>query len=148
MLYKGGQTFDTVKFNYDKSTAEETIQKLHKQNEFLNQENFRLVTEIKEIQELLGICESSDPTDKDRAHLKKLVRELKNRNDQMQKDIKAMEKVIEQHKSGMYNLGESARIMSQDEIDRLKGDLENRKQQISELENTIERLRLENDKVQ
>jgi len=30
MLYKGGQTFDTVKFNYDKSTAEETIQKLHK----------------------------------------------------------------------------------------------------------------------
>jgi len=27
----------------------------------------------------------------------------------------------------MYNLGESARIMSQDEIDRLKGDLENRK---------------------
>jgi hypothetical protein len=34
-----------------------------------------------EIKELLGICEARDPTDKNRAHLKKLVRELKQRND-------------------------------------------------------------------
>lgn len=36
---------------------------------------------MNEIKELLGICETQDPTDKDRAHLKKLVRELKIRND-------------------------------------------------------------------
>ena len=32
---------------------------------------------MQEIKELLGICESHDPTDKDRAHLKTLVRKLK-----------------------------------------------------------------------
>jgi hypothetical protein len=46
---------------------------------------------MQEIKELLGICESHDPTDKDRAHLKKLVRELKTRNEQMTKDLKRME---------------------------------------------------------
>ena len=81
MLYKGGQNFDTVKFNYDKSTSEESIQKLQKQNEFVNSENYKLLTEMNEIKELLGICESRDPTDVDRAHLKKLIRELKSRND-------------------------------------------------------------------
>jgi hypothetical protein len=43
---------------------------------------------MNEIRELLGLCESNDPTDKDRAHLKKLVRELKSRNDQMVKDMR------------------------------------------------------------
>jgi len=41
-MYRGGQNFDTVKVNFDKSTAEETIVKLTKQAEFLNQENHRL----------------------------------------------------------------------------------------------------------
>ena len=47
----------------------------------MNSENYKLLTEMNEIKELLGICESRDPTDVDRAHLKKLIRELKNRND-------------------------------------------------------------------
>lgn len=50
---------------------------------------------MNEIKELLGICESSDPTDKDRAHLKTLVRKLKLRNDQMTADTKEMQNVIE-----------------------------------------------------
>ena len=37
--------------------------------------------EMQEIKELLGICETKDPTDKDRVHLKTLVRKLKQRND-------------------------------------------------------------------
>jgi len=49
---------------------------------------------MSEIRQLLGICESHDPTDKDRAHLKKLVRELKTRNESMQKDMRSMEQVI------------------------------------------------------
>lgn len=36
---------------------------------------------MQEIKELLGVCEPRDPTDRDKAHLKKLVRELKQRND-------------------------------------------------------------------
>jgi len=36
---------------------------------------------MSEIKELLGICETKDPTNRDRAHLKKLIRELKARND-------------------------------------------------------------------
>lgn len=46
---------------------------------------------MNEIRVLLGLCESHDPTDKDRVHLKKLVRELKSKNDSMQKDMKHME---------------------------------------------------------
>jgi hypothetical protein len=39
MMYQGGQNFETVKFNYDKTSSEELINKLQKQNEFLNFEN-------------------------------------------------------------------------------------------------------------
>ena len=90
-MYKGGQTFDNVKINFDKQTTDETLSKLRSQSEFLNSENHRLETELREIRELLGVCEARDPTDKNGVHLKKLVRELKNRNDTMVKDIKQME---------------------------------------------------------
>lgn len=130
MLYKGGQNFDTVKINYDKMTADETIQKLHKQNEFINSENFKLLTEMNEIKELLGICESHDPTDKDRAHLKKLIRELKQRNDQMQRDIKNMEQVIEQLKSGQYSQTDAMKMMTADEIQRLQQQIEDAENQV------------------
>ena len=45
---------------------------------------------MSEIKELLGICESKDPTDKDRAHLKTLVRKLKQRNDNLTVENKEM----------------------------------------------------------
>jgi len=41
-LYRGGQNFDQVKLNYDRAQAEDTIGKLTKQNDFINQENQRL----------------------------------------------------------------------------------------------------------
>ena len=102
-MYKGGQNFDTVKINYDKSKNDELVTKIQKDNQFLNQENHRLEQEIQEIKELLGICETKDPTDKDRAHLKKLIRELKSRNDVMTRDFKQMEEVISQLKGGKFN---------------------------------------------
>lgn len=77
MVYKGGQSFENVKGIYDKQSSGEAQAKLNKQIEFLNSENHRLETEMREIKELLGICESSDPTDKDKVHLKTLVRKLK-----------------------------------------------------------------------
>jgi cell shape-determining protein MreC len=80
-MYQGGQTFENVKSSHDKKTTEETISKQQKKIDFLNGENHRLESEMKEIKELLGICESNDPTDKDRVHLKTLVRKLKQRND-------------------------------------------------------------------
>lgn len=58
---------------------------------------------MNEIKELLGICESKDPTDVDRAHLKKLVRELKQRNDTMQREMKHMSEVISQLKQGQMS---------------------------------------------
>lgn len=77
LLFKGGQNFDTVKSNYDRQTADDSVAKLKQQNEFLNSENFRITSEMNEIKELLGICENKDPTNKDKAHLKTLVRKLK-----------------------------------------------------------------------
>lgn len=68
---------------------------LRKQCEFLNEENHRLESEMNEIKELLGICETKDPTNRDRAHLKKLIRELKARNDQMTSEMQDLERVVE-----------------------------------------------------
>lgn len=87
-LYSGGQNFDTVKVTFDRESAEDMIHNLKKQNEFVNQENHRLETEIAEIKELLGIADPRDPTDKNRAHLKKLIKELKSRNDLMTQEIR------------------------------------------------------------
>lgn len=58
--------------------------------------------EMQEIKELLGICETKDPTNVDRAHLKKLVKELKQRTDSMTSDIKVKDKVIEDLKAGKF----------------------------------------------
>jgi hypothetical protein len=44
-------------------------------------QNSDLNAEMSEIKELMGICESKDPTDKDRFHLKTLVKKLKQRNE-------------------------------------------------------------------
>lgn len=35
-MYRGGQNFETVKANFDKNSAEETINKQNKHIEFLN----------------------------------------------------------------------------------------------------------------
>ncbi len=66
------------------------------------------------------MCESRDPTDVNRAHLKKLVRELKSRNDQMTQEVQELEKVVEQLKSGRFNEMEAGRHMSRDEIERMR----------------------------
>ncbi len=58
---------------------------------------------MREIQDLLGVCESRDPTDKNRAHLKKLVRELKARNDTMSQEIRDLNQVVDHMKEGRYN---------------------------------------------
>jgi len=65
-----------------------------KQIQFLNSENHRLESEMQEIKELLGICETKDPADKDRVHLKTLVRKLKQRNEQLQTDKAQLENTI------------------------------------------------------
>lgn len=112
-MYRGGQNFDEVKVNYDITRAEETISKHVKQIEFLNEENRRLESEMQEIKELLGICESKDPTDKDRVHLKTLVRSLKKQNDQLKSDSKLMEKTLGDLKTGRFNMAEGGRAVSE-----------------------------------
>ena len=123
-MYRGGQNFDEVKVNYDITRAEETISKHVKQIEFLNEENRRLESEMQEIKELLGICESKDPTDKDRVHLKTLVRSLKKQNDQLKSDSKLMEKTLGDLKAGRFNMAEGGRALSENEVQRLKSQLE------------------------
>lgn len=79
---------------------------------------------MSEIKELLGICETKDPTNRDRAHLKKLIRELKARNDQMTSEMQDLERVVEQLKEGRYSEIESGKFLSDDEIRRLQRQLE------------------------
>lgn len=147
LLYKGGQNFDTVKLNFDRHSAETQIVNLTKQNEFLNQENHRISEEMREIQELLGICDPRDPTDKNRAHLKKLVRELKTRNETMSQEIRDLSQVVDHLKEGRYNEIESGKILSEDELRRLRNNLDQTEREKAELVRENQRMRAEGDKV-
>ena len=66
---------------------------------------------MNEIKQLVGIAESKDPTDKDRFHLKTLVRKLKQRNEVLTDENKQMSGVVDALKSGRYNESEGARML-------------------------------------
>lgn len=70
---------------------------------------------MNEIKELVGIAESHDPTDRDRFHLKTLVRKLKLRCDSLTDENKEMGGVIDALKSGRYNESHTAKIMMDDQ---------------------------------
>lgn len=101
---------------------------------------------MQEIKELMGICENKDPTNVDRAHLKKLVKELKQRTDQMASDLKVKDKVIDDLKSGNFSQGTVGKMMSDDEISRLKRDLIDSEERYEDLAKEARRLRSESDK--
>ena len=109
--------------NFDRNQAEDTIAKLTKQNDYINQENQRITQEMQEIRELIGVCESRDPTDVDRMHLKKLVKELVRRNEILTSEVRELNKVVEQLKEGRYNEMEAGKHLSQDELSRLQRQL-------------------------
>lgn len=146
-MYRGGQNFETVKANFDKNSAEETINKQNKHIEFLNQENTKLEGELQEIKELLGICESKDPTDKDRVHLKTLVRKLKQQNDVLKNESKVMERTIGDLKGGRYNMAEGGREFSNEELNRLKSQLSEVDQRNTDLTKENHKLRQDLERI-
>ena len=83
-IMNGGQSsLTSIRENYDQRAAEEKLVSQERQIEFINRQNQELLTEMNEIKELVGIAESHDPTDRDRFHLKTLVRKLKIRSDSL-----------------------------------------------------------------
>lgn len=66
---------------------------------------------MNEIKQLVGIAESRDPTDRDRFHLKTLVRKLKQTNETLSDENKQMSSVIDAIKSGRYNESASAKLL-------------------------------------
>lgn len=69
---------------------------------------------MNEIKELVGIAESKDPTNKDRFHLKTIVRKLKQKNETLTDENRKMGSVIDAFKSGRYNESETAKMMVSD----------------------------------
>ena len=69
---------------------------------------------MNEIKELVGMAESRDPTDRDRFHLKTIIRKLKLRCDSLTDENKEMGGVIDALKSGRYNESHTAQIMMDD----------------------------------
>ena len=76
-----------------------------------------------EIRELIGVAESKDPTDVDRMHLKKLVRELVRRNEILTSEVRELNKLVDSLKEGKYNELEAGKHLTQDELSRLKRQL-------------------------
>ena len=73
-----------------------------------------------EVKELMGVCESKDPTDKDRFHLKTLVRKLKQRNELLYDENKQLGDLIEQLKSGRFNETEGSKLILDDTHSQLR----------------------------
>ena len=86
----GGSSYTAIRENFDQKSAEDKILSQERQIEFINRQNQELLAEMNEIKELVGIAESKDPTDRDRFHLKTLVRKLKQRNDTLSDENKQM----------------------------------------------------------
>lgn len=88
---------------------------------------------MNEIKELVGIAESKDPTDKDRFHLKTLVRKLKQRNEKLSDENKQMGSVIDSIKSGRYNESETAKMLMNDQQRELRENMEIIKEELEAL---------------
>ena len=108
VTFQGGSSFANIKLG-DKS--QEQIQSQSRQIDFLNRQNQELLSEMNEIKELVGICESKDPTDVDRFHLKTLVKKLKQRNETLQSENQQMSNVIETLKQGNFNESAGAKMI-------------------------------------
>lgn len=110
-MASGSSSFTGICENYDQKTAQDKIVSQERQIEFINRQNQELLSEMNEIKQLVGIAESKDPTDKDRFHLKTLVRKLKQRNEVLTDENKQMSGVVDALKSGRYNESEGARML-------------------------------------
>jgi len=92
---------------------------------------------MSEIKELVGIAESKDPTDRDRFHLKTLVRKLKQRNETLSDENRQMGGVIDAFKSGRYNESETAKMMVSEQQMQMK-------EEMTILQSELEYMRREN----
>ena len=77
-----------------------------------------------EVKGLLGICESHDPTDVDRVHLKTLVRQLKKRNETLQHQHSEMYRMMGDSRETNKMLYDE---QLQNEVDALKAEVESLK---------------------
>ena len=111
IMTAGPSSYDAIRENYDQKTAEDKILSQERQIEFINRQNQELLQEMNEIKQLVGIAESNDPTDRDRFHLKTLVRKLKLKVDSLTDENQQMAGVIDSIKSGRYNESESAKLI-------------------------------------
>ena len=94
---------------------------------------------MNEIKELMGICESKDPTDVDRLHLKTLVKKLKQRNETLQSENKQMADVIDTLKQGNYNESAGAKMIFEEQHSQVRHELETAQAELEQLrrENSV-----------
>ena len=123
VVASGSSSFPSIVANFDQKQAQEKITSQERQIDFINRQNQELLSEMNEIKELVGIAESRDPTDRDRFHLKTIVRKLKLRCDSLAEENKEMGGVIDALKSGRYNESHTAKIMMDDQQQMLRDDL-------------------------
>lgn len=114
----------------------------------MNNQNQELLGEINEIRDLLGLCESKDPTDKDRINLKKLVRQLKQRNETLYDENRQLGEVIDQLKQGRFNETEGARMILDETTQQLRFELDEAKAELDQLRKENKGMRGELERAQ
>lgn len=142
----GTPSAGNIKSTLDSRQAHDTIATQQKKLDFLNQQNHELVAELNEIKDLVGIAESKDPTDKDRFHLKKVIRQLKQRNDTLYDENRQLGEVIDSLKKGRFNETEGAKLIMDEQYQQLNFDLTEAHAELETLKKENKALRSETDR--
>jgi cell division protein FtsB len=142
------QSAGAIKSTLDSRQAHEAIGTQQKKIEFLHQQNQELIAELNEIKDLVGIAESKDPTDKDRFHLKKVIRSLKQRNDTLYDENRQLGEVIDSLKRGKFNETEGAKLIMDEQYQQLNFDLTEARTQLETLKKENRALRTDADRAQ
>jgi chromosome segregation ATPase len=101
-----------------------------------------------EVKQLLGICESHEPTDRDKIHFKTLVRKLKQRNEQLQQQNDEMSHLIQSFRDGNYNASEGAKLLADERDSQLQNEIDRLTQEVLGLRRENHSLRTDTERTQ
>ena len=94
----------------------------------------------------MGLRESRDHSDEDWTNLKKLIRQIKQRNETLYDENKQLGEVIESLKQGRYNETEGAKLIMDETHQQLRFELDEAKAELDQLRKDNKVLKSEADR--
>lgn len=132
-----------AKSTLDSRQAHETIQAQIKKIDLLSQQTHECFTDFTEIRELVGLAPSDA---NDRTHLKKVIKQIKQRNETLYDENRQLGEVIESLKLGKFNETEGAKLIMDEAHQQLRFELDEAKTELDQLRKENRGLKTEAEK--